>query len=141
MKQHQCCYPVGGNQGHWTLLICLILPLLLDNYVTKNSTSWGGFEWLLCISTSKQVLRTPFASRNKFLTLKHIFAYFSVLKCSVSNGKSCFCIRKSISTSKARGAPVCWSKYTTNGLKMELTNFSELPRFACVKMSRIQSGV
>ena len=28
-----------------------------------------------------------------------------------------------------------------NGLKMERTNFSELPRFACVKMSRIQSGV
>ena len=33
-------------------------------------------SFLLCISTSKQVLRMLFAGKNQFLTLKQLFAYF-----------------------------------------------------------------
>ena len=49
------------------------LLLLLLLFSTQN------LPLLLCISTRKQVHRTPFAGRNQFLMLKQVFLSFSVI--------------------------------------------------------------
>ena len=61
-------------------------------------------EQLLCISTSERVLHMLFAGRNQFFNAKttfciiflHYFILFFCLFCSVSDGNSCFSVKKTI---------------------------------------------
>ena len=122
-----------GKFGHLFCLsvffLSLFFSLIFFVYLTSYLSIFVFLSkcvYLLCISTSEQVLRTPFAGQNQFLfnakttfcIIFLIFLHYFILKnkifcmilsgfllffclfCSVSDGKSCFSVRKFISTSE-----------------------------------------